>query len=312
MSDKSATPILVAGAVGTVLLLGVAWMFAASTSRQAVVNAQIYAEEKAGEAARLAAAAVEPEATPEAEAPAEPEVAEAEAEQPAETEVAEAEAEQSAATEVAEAEPEKAEEPAATEVVKAEAEEPAETEAAEAEAEQPAATKIVEAEPEEAEEPATIEVVNAEAEEPAVVAEAEELAESAVASAQVETSGASEVDSAVAATTVATAVTGDASAGAKVFRKCKSCHRIGDGAKHSVGPLLTGVVGRVQGSAEGYGKYSDGFKAAMAEGAVWTPENLEAFLTKPKDYMPGTKMSFPGLRKRTDRANVIAYLSSIE
>ena len=105
-------------------------------------------------------------------------------------------------------------------------------------------------------------------------------------------------------------IDGDAKAGAKVFRKCKACHIIGDGAKNAVGPHLTDVVGRVQGSVESYTKYSDGFKAAMAEGKKWTPAELDAFLTKPKDYMPGTKMAFGGLRKEDDRANVIAYLAT--
>jgi len=230
MSDKSATPILVAGAVGTVVLLAIAWMFAASAGRQAVVDAEAYAAEKAAISASASA--------------------EAEAKAAAEAEAAEAEAKKAA-------------------------------EAAEAESKRVAEAKAA-----------------AEAE----AAEAEEVAEAETAAA---------TTAAVATTAALATVAGDIKAGKKVFRKCRACHKIGDDGKHSVGPNLTGVVGREIGSAEGF-SYSDVFKAAMDEGATWTPDNLAKFLTKPKEFMPGTKMSFPGLRKDEDRANVIAFLSQGE
>ncbi len=256
MSDKSATPILVAGAVGTVVLLAIAWMFAASAGRQAVVDAEAYAAEKAAISAS-ASAEVEAKAVANAEA------AEAEAKAVAEAEAAEAEAKAAAEAEAAEAEAKKA------------------AEAAEAESKRVAEAKAA-----------------AEAE----AAEAEEVAEAETAAAT----------TAAAPTTAALAtVAGDIKAGKKVFRKCRACHKIGDDGKHSVGPNLTGVVGREIGSAEGF-SYSDVFKAAMDEGATWTPDNLAKFLTKPKEFMPGTKMSFPGLRKDEDRANVIAFLSQGE
>lgn len=97
----------------------------------------------------------------------------------------------------------------------------------------------------------------------------------------------------------------DAAAGEKVFAKCKACHHV-DG-KDATGPHLNGVVGRQKASAPGFG-YSEAL-TAMA-GDVWSPENLEAFLTSPKAYAPGTKMAFAGLPKVEDRANVIAYLAS--
>ena len=102
---------------------------------------------------------------------------------------------------------------------------------------------------------------------------------------------------------------GDAGAGEAVFNKCKSCHMVGEGAKDRVGPVLNGVVGRTAGTLEGY-SFSDALKTAGEGGLVWTPETLTEFLTKPRDYVKGTKMSFPGLPKPEDVANVIAYLQT--
>ncbi|WP_299963641.1 cytochrome c family protein [uncultured Roseobacter sp.] len=104
-------------------------------------------------------------------------------------------------------------------------------------------------------------------------------------------------------------VTGDAAAGEKVFRKCKACHAVGEGAENKVGPMLNGVVGREMGAVEGFG-YSNALMEFAAEGKAWTPEELDAFLEKPRNYMKGTKMSFAGLRKEEDRQNVIAYLAT--
>jgi cytochrome c len=97
----------------------------------------------------------------------------------------------------------------------------------------------------------------------------------------------------------------DAAAGEKVFGKCKACHKL-DGS-NGTGPHLNGIVNKAKHSSEGF-SYSD---AAMAVvGQVWTPENLNAFLTNPKAYLPGTKMSFAGLPDVEDRANLIAYLAT--
>ncbi len=98
-------------------------------------------------------------------------------------------------------------------------------------------------------------------------------------------------------------------AGEKVYRKCKSCHAVGDGAKNKSGPQLNGLLGRTFGSVEGF-KYSNVFKDAFAEGRVWDEENLAEFLAKPKSYMSGTKMAFSGLKKEGDREAIIAYLGS--
>ncbi len=98
-------------------------------------------------------------------------------------------------------------------------------------------------------------------------------------------------------------------AGEKVFKKCKSCHQVGDGAKDSTGPALNGVIGANAGSVEGF-KYSKAMKTAAEAGLVWTEEEMAAFLAKPKDYMKGTRMSFAGLKKPDDIEAVIVYLKS--
>lgn len=99
-------------------------------------------------------------------------------------------------------------------------------------------------------------------------------------------------------------------AGAAVFRKCQSCHQVGEGAVNRTGPELNGILGRVIGSVDGF-RYSATFADAMAAGQVWDADNLSAFLENPRGSMPGTKMSFAGLRNADDRAAVIAYLQSM-
>jgi len=101
------------------------------------------------------------------------------------------------------------------------------------------------------------------------------------------------------------AMDGDPAKGKKVFRKCKACHKLEEG-KNAVGPSLYNIIDREAGSVEGF-KYS----SAMAEsGLVWDVETMTTFLKKPKDLVPGTKMSFAGLRKDGQIADVIAYLTA--
>lgn len=99
----------------------------------------------------------------------------------------------------------------------------------------------------------------------------------------------------------------DIDKGARVYNKCKACHKLEAGA-NGTGPYLYGIVGRAKAAADGFG-YSS---ALEGMGGEWTPENLDGFLERPADYAPGTSMSFAGLRKAEDRANVIAYLDSID
>lgn len=105
------------------------------------------------------------------------------------------------------------------------------------------------------------------------------------------------------------ALTGDPVAGEKSFKKCKACHEIGPEAKSKVGPLLTGIVGRPAASIEGFA-YSEALIAKRAEGLIWTPETLDPYLKNPKEFIPGAKMVFAGIKKDQERADVIAYLAT--
>lgn len=102
-----------------------------------------------------------------------------------------------------------------------------------------------------------------------------------------------------------------AESGAKVFRKCKACHEVGDDAKNKVGPALNGVVGRAVASVEDF-KYSKAMTGAAEEGLVWDAETLAGYLEKPRKFMKGTKMAFAGLKKEDDRLAVIEYLKQFE
>ena len=99
---------------------------------------------------------------------------------------------------------------------------------------------------------------------------------------------------------------GDPEKGEKTYRKCKSCHALEVG-KNKAGPTLYGVYGSVAGKVEGF-KYS---KAMASSDIIWDEEALNGFLENPKKYLPGTKMSFAGLKKKSQRENVIAYFKSL-
>ncbi len=99
-------------------------------------------------------------------------------------------------------------------------------------------------------------------------------------------------------------------AGEKVFKKCKACHQVGEGAKNKTGPVLNGIVGHPAGAIEGF-KYSKGMQEFGESGGVWDEENLAHFLSKPKDFIKKTKMSFAGLKKEDDIKAVTEYLKSV-
>jgi len=101
----------------------------------------------------------------------------------------------------------------------------------------------------------------------------------------------------------------DPAAGEKVFKKCRACHAVGEGAKHKVGPELNNVMGRVAGTADGF-KYSKAMIAAGEGGMVWDDAALAAYLAAPKDVVPKTKMAFAGLKKDAEIEDVIAYLKT--
>lgn len=100
----------------------------------------------------------------------------------------------------------------------------------------------------------------------------------------------------------------DAAEGAKVFKKCMACHTAKD-TTNKIGPSLKGIVGRKAASVEGF-KYSDAMLAKAAEGVVWDEATLTAYLPDPKAFVPGTKMTFPGLKEPQDVTNIIAYLKT--
>ena len=102
-------------------------------------------------------------------------------------------------------------------------------------------------------------------------------------------------------------LTGDAGAGEVVFAQCRTCHLVEEG-KNGVGPSLYGVIGREAGSIEGF-NYSE---ANATSGITWTPEVMFEYLEAPREYMPGTRMAYPGLKSAQDRADVIAYLDATD
>lgn len=116
---------------------------------------------------------------------------------------------------------------------------------------------------------------------------------------------------ALAGLTAPAVADGDPAKGEKVFRQCKSCHDIGDKAKNKIGPALNGIFGTEAASVADF-KYSDAFLAKKKERLVWTEENLAAYLEKPADFIPGSKMTFAGLRKEDQREDVIAYLKGFK
>lgn len=98
----------------------------------------------------------------------------------------------------------------------------------------------------------------------------------------------------------------DAAKGKKLFKKCAACHTTDQGGKNKVGPNLWNIVGRDIGTVEGF-KYSD---AMSSKDGDWSVAALNEFLANPKGNMPGTKMSFAGVKKDRDRANLLLYLQS--
>ena len=101
---------------------------------------------------------------------------------------------------------------------------------------------------------------------------------------------------------------GNVENGEDVFKKCRACHLVGEGAKDTVGPTLNGVIGRKAGTGETYKLYSDNMKELGAKGLVWDDATLDNYLTNPKVLVPQGKMAFAGLKEKTDRDDVIAYL----
>lgn len=97
---------------------------------------------------------------------------------------------------------------------------------------------------------------------------------------------------------------GDAAKGKKVFAKCKACHSVKKG-KNKIGPSLYGVFGRKAGTAKGFKRFS---KAMKKSGVVWDEKTIDEFLSKPRSFIKRNRMPFPGLKKKSQRDDLIAYL----
>ncbi|MBY4892895.1 c-type cytochrome [Rhodobacteraceae bacterium N5(2021)] len=98
-------------------------------------------------------------------------------------------------------------------------------------------------------------------------------------------------------------------AGEGVFRQCQTCHQVGEDARNGAGPILNGVVGAAAAHVEGF-RYSPAMTGAAEDGLVWTEENLAAYLTDPRGFLRGNRMSFRGLSSEDDIAAVIAYIQA--
>ena len=96
--------------------------------------------------------------------------------------------------------------------------------------------------------------------------------------------------------------TADAAKGEKIAQKCASCHTFTADGKNKVGPGLYGVIGRVSGTHPDFA-YSDAMKD---HAKAWTFADLNHFIARPKEFIPGTKMTFPGLPNVQDRADLFA------
>ncbi|RHW18391.1 cytochrome c family protein [Sphingomonas gilva] len=112
---------------------------------------------------------------------------------------------------------------------------------------------------------------------------------------------------AAAAVDIATLLpTADAAKGAEVFKKCAACHTINQGGANGIGPNLWAAMGKPHGHVPGFA-YSDALKSVPG---VWDFKSMDAWLTSPRKYAPGTKMTFAGLGNAQDRADLLVYLNS--
>ena len=100
----------------------------------------------------------------------------------------------------------------------------------------------------------------------------------------------------------------DAASGEKIFAQCKTCHQIGENARNAVGPVLNGLFGRKAGMIEGY-SYSSANKKS---GITWDEATFREYIKDPKAKIPGTKMTFPGLKDPKQIDDIVAYLKQFD
>ena len=100
----------------------------------------------------------------------------------------------------------------------------------------------------------------------------------------------------------------DAASGEKIFVQCKACHQIGENAKNAVGPVLNGLFGRRAGTIEGY-SYSPANKNS---GVTWDEATFREYIRDPRAKIPGTKMTFPGLKDPKQIDDIVAYLKQFD
>ena len=110
---------------------------------------------------------------------------------------------------------------------------------------------------------------------------------------------------------LASAQSGDAAAGQRVFNQCRACHTADQGGRNGVGPNLFGIVGRKAGSIEGF-RYSANLRSLAEGGLVWSEDRLRAYVQNPKAVVPQGSMSFPGLRDETQINDLMAYLATLK
>ncbi|XP_031828765.1 cytochrome c [Nomia melanderi] len=102
---------------------------------------------------------------------------------------------------------------------------------------------------------------------------------------------------------------GDAANGKVLFvRMCSMCHTANQGASHRVGPNLHGIAGKKCGTTPGF-NYTEQMKK---KGITWDEETLNEYLQFPRQFIPGTRMVFNGIRKEQDRKDIIAYLFTLK
>ena len=102
------------------------------------------------------------------------------------------------------------------------------------------------------------------------------------------------------------AAEGDPEHGARAFRACSACHSLEPG-RHLTGPSLADIWGREAGTVEGFARYSEALRSADV---VWDAESLDAWLADPHAFIPGNRMTFPGIEDAQARADLIAYLAA--